>query len=414
MIGKWCHAIIDTNALTHNLAVVKRHCPGSAVVAMVKSNAYGHGATIVAKALQQAGVTRFGVATLHEAAALREAGITGTILLADTSWVKSPRILVDLEITPLLSSVREIQVLHEHLSRAHATQPYPVHLKVDTGMSRMGVTLHEGTNSLAHALDRIKQSPALHLHGMCTHFADADEWDDTSLCCQIKLFGQALHRTYQMGLSPQVVHMANSSAIFRGYHQGKGLLDHPARQPCWWARPGGLLYGLNLSAPGDHEQIASAGSVKNTEQDNLRPVLLWRAPILLRKRIPKGARVGYGGTWRAERDTEIAVLAAGYGDGYNRLLSNGGCVLIGGQRAPIVGRVSMDLTTVDVTDVQRRRGEESCRQGAHATLLGRQGDESIDVWELARLCGTIPYEICTSITARVRRIVEPTECKEVG
>lgn len=397
MTGRWCRAIIDTDALAHNLAVVKQHCPGSTVVAMVKSNAYGHGMGLVTQALQQAGVTRFGVATLDEAAALRDAGITGTILLADTGWTESPETLVELEIIPLLSSVREVHVLHEHLSRARSTRPYPVHLKVDTGMSRMGVTLHEGENSLARALDRIKQSAALRLHGVCTHFADADEWDDRSLRSQIKLFGGALHHVYQTGLSPQVLHMANSSAILRGYHQGGGLFDHPAQQSCWWVRPGGLLYGLNLFASGNHEQ------------DDFRPVLTWQAPILLRKRISKGARVGYGGTWSAARETEIAVLAAGYGDGYNRLLSNRGCVLIGGQRAPIAGRISMDLTTVDVTDVHRRRGEKSCQQGTYATLLGRQGDESIDAWELACLCDTIPYEVCTSITARVRRIAAPAE-----
>ncbi len=400
MTGKWCHAIIHTDALAHNLAVVKQHCPTSAVVAMVKSNAYGHDVAIIAQALQQAGVTRFGVATFDEAVALRDAGITGTILLADTSWVESPKALMDLAITPLISSVHEIQVLQEHVLRTRCTQPYPVHLKVDTGMSRMGVTLYPGKNSVAHALDRIKQTPWVHLQGMCTHFADADECDDSLLRCQIKHFGRALNQTYQTGLAPQVVHIANSAALLRGYHQGRGLLDTLAKQPQWWVRPGGLLYGLNLLAQGAHKQSnASEPGV------NLRGVLTWRAPILLRKRIPKGACVGYGSTWRAERDTEIAVLAVGYGDGYNRLLSNRGHVLIGTQRAPIVGRVSMDLTTVDVTDVQCRLGKEACQQGVYAVLLGPQGEKSVDPWELARLCSTIPYEICTSITARVPRII---------
>lgn len=399
----WCYALIDTQALQHNLAVIKQHCPHARIVAMLKSNAYGHGAVGVAQVLQRAGVSRFGVATLQEAVQLREAGIAGTILLSGAGWLLQTQQLVARRIIPLISDAAELSVIADQVRRSCVDAArYPVHLKIDTGMSRMGIAFGEkNPEGLLSILRQLQHHKQLQLQGMCTHFADADVSNCQAMNEQMRLFAQAVRLTCKQGLHPTVLHVANSAAMLQGYCQGgqhSMLQQTPAdaagiKQPAWWVRPGGALYGLNLMDP-------SAAAC------NLKPVLSWQAPIVLRKCIAKGRAVGYGSTWTAARTSQIAVLAVGYGDGYQRLLSNRGRVLVSGMPAPIIGRISMDLTTIDVTDVYRQLGPDSCRMGVVATLLGQEGQHRITAWELAHACHTIPYEVCTSIAARVPRVYQ--------
>lgn len=402
----WCYALIDTQALQHNLAVIQKHCSREHVVAMLKSNAYGHGAVGVAQLLQRAGVSRFGVATLQEAVQLREAGITGTILLSGAGWLLQTEELIARRIIPLVSDAAELSVIADHVRRSCVDGAYTVHLKVDTGMSRMGVVFREKNPGLfVSVLQQLRHSERLKLQGMCTHFADADMKNSQAMLEQMRLFACAVQLARQEGLHPTVLHVANSAAILQGYcREEQHTNTQPPKnskqlsgvsraavlkQPEWWVRPGGALYGLNPMGDG--------------ESCHLKPVLSWKAPIVLRKCVKKGSRVGYASTWTARRETQIAVLAVGYGDGYKRLLSNRGHVLIGGLPAPIVGRISMDLTTVDVTDIYNQLGPDSCAMGVTATLLGQEGKHCIMAWDLARLCDTIPYEICTSIASRVPR-----------
>ncbi|MEM7403300.1 MAG: alanine racemase [Myxococcota bacterium] len=390
-VPHWCYILINKEALYHNLAVIQRHCPHEQIVAMLKSNSYGHAAVSIAQLLQRAGVSRFGVATLQEAIQLRDAGITGTILLSGAGWLLQTEELIARRITPLLSDAQELDAVVRHVQSSCIDGSYAVHLKIDTGMSRMGIAFDaQHPTMLLSVLQQLQQTPRLQLQGMCTHFAHADVKNKAAMQQQLQRFAAAVQLAQQQGLQPTVLHVANSAAILQGYcnaGQQSVLNNHNIQ---WWIRPGGALYGLN-------------SMTDDPTHCPFKPVLSWHAPVVLRKRIKKGDRVGYAGTWTAPRDTQLAVLAVGYGDGYARLLSNRGHVLIAGSPAPIIGNISMDLTTVDVTNIYQQQGPDSCRMGATATLIGQQGQHNITAWNLAHLCHTIPYEICTRISSRVPR-----------
>lgn len=381
-------ARIDAEAMLKNLEHVRRQAEGADVLAIVKADAYGHGAKKLAPLLQRAGVMRFGVATVEEGLELREAGVRGTILvLGGAAWWRAPALLFGADLMPVFSSAEELLYL-EDFARTRGLPSLEAHVKIDTGMSRVGVPVGDApSEALARFIDAATSAEHVRITGACTHFANADLADVTLTRAQVERFSTALSSLQQSGLRLDVVHVSNSAATLEMQELCRRFdLDT-------WVRPGLMLYGVSPFADERHRQ-------------DLSPVLSWTAPIVARKRVPKGTPVSYGSMWTAPRETELAVLGIGYVDGYPRALSNTGEVLVGGARAPIRGRVCMDLTVVDVTDVVHAHGDDGCALGRSVTLLGKEGANEISARDMASWAGTIPYEILTRIGARVPRVIQ--------
>ncbi|MEX5216383.1 MAG: alanine racemase [Nitrospira sp.] len=362
-------ARIDLGNLLHNLFRTKQCVAEECeILAIVKANAYGHGAVPVTRALVQAGVRRFGVATLEEGVQLRDAGISHPIA------VLGP--IVPSEI-PSLVAHRLIPVIYElSMAREFAAQvrgaaaPYPIHVKIDTGMGRLGFEADQLPSLFNMAdLDRV-----LEVDGVMSHLADADSRDPAYTDEQVKRFHVALDKMAASGRTFPLIHMANSA----------GIIMHPATHFSM-VRPGIMLYGYHTLPHG-------------SPPIDLRPVLSWRSTIALIRAIPRGGCVSYNRTFTAQRASRIAILPVGYGDGYSRRLSNKGSILIRGRRLPVVGRVCMDMTMVDVTDAP------DAEPGDEAVLIGRQGSLAVTASDLAAALDTIPYEVLCSIGPRVPRL----------
>lgn len=356
-------AEIHLPSLRHNLQEVTRRVGTAVVLAVVKANAYGHGAVPVSRALLAAGAHRLGVATVEEGLALRNAGITAPILVM--GGVYDIPTMQRSNLTPVLPS-RDAVETAARLANSPAL-PLRVHLKVDTGMSRLGVTSEE-----ALILLRSDWPPNLHFEGVMSHLASADEPDGGATERQLARFRTFLKAIQSAGLNVPMAHIANSAAILRFPSSHFDLV-----------RPGLMLYGY------------SSGS---TPSADLRPALAWKTRIIQIKKVDKGQPVSYGGTFIAPRLSTLAVLPVGYADGYSRALSNNAHVLIGGRPAPVVGRVCMDLTVVDVTD------HPAVRPGDEVVLLGRQGSAAITANDLAAWQNTISYEVLCRIGPRVTRV----------
>lgn len=365
------YATVNLAALAHNLSRIKRYLsPGCEVMAVVKANAYGHGALETAQALTRQGIGRFAVASLDEGIALRQAGLSASIVVLGALFEKQVSDLVAHRLTPVVSDGRILPSLAK-AARTHPT-PYPIHLKVETGMGRLGFSPEE----LLSILDNpILRSP-LQVEGMMTHLADADGKDSIFTERQLGAFRTVLEQIRERGVTIPLVHTANSAAIVRFPDAHYSLV-----------RPGIMLYGY-------HTLPATVPT------PDLRPVLSLRTTIVQLRTIPRGGTVSYNGTFVAPRPTRIAVLPIGYADGYSRRLSHRGSVLIQGRRAPIVGLVCMDMIMVDVTDLA------SVQVGEIVTLIGQQGRESIWANEVADWIGTISYEVLCGIGSRVPRLFE--------
>lgn len=362
---------VDLSALAHNLAQVRRLAPRSEVLAVVKANAYGHGAVEVTRALQRLAVHRFGVATVEEGIALRQAGIHEAILVMGATVPAQFQDLVAHQLTPVLFRADMVQAFAGKVPPSG--KPYPVHIKIETGMGRLGLSPEE--------LPDLTDSPAfqtvLQLEGLMTHLADADNEDARHTEAQLARFEQSLESLRQRGVVLPLVHAANSAAIVK----------YPASRYSL-VRPGIMLYGYQTT-----DEMTSTSQV--------RPILTWRTIVAHLHNIQPGHSVSYNRTFVASRPSRIAVLPIGYADGYNRLLSNRGEVLIGGRRVPVIGRVCMDMTIVDVTDVP------GVDVGHEAILIGQQGQERITAADLASWQQTIPYEILCAIGPRVPRQHSP-------
>lgn len=365
------YATVNLAALAHNLSCIKRYLsPGCDVLAIVKANAYGHGAEETARALARQGIGRFAVASLDEGIALRQAGISASIVVLGALFEEQVSDLVAHKLTPVVSDGQILPALAK-AARSH-TAPYPIHLKVETGMGRLGFSSEE----LLSLLDNPLLQNPLQVEGMMTHLADADGKDATFTERQLGAFRIVVDQIRQRGISLPLVHAANSAAIVRFPDAHFSLV-----------RPGIMLYGYHtlpatVPAPG------------------LRPVLSLHTKIVQLRTIPRGGTVSYNGTFVATRPTRIAVLPIGYADGYSRQLSHRGSVLIRGRRASIVGLVCMDMIMVDVTDMAQ------LQVGETVTLIGQQGGESIWADEVADWIGTIPYEVLCGIGSRVPRLYE--------
>lgn len=370
--GRPTWAEIDLEALASNFSVVRqRVASGVKVMAVVKADAYGHGAAECARRLEAEGADWFGVASPEEGVALRRAGVTRPVLSFGGFWEGQAEVCLGERITPVVYRLD----MAEALDRAarDAGQVAEVHVKIDTGMGRLGAR-HEGARELAARLAELKN---LRVEGLMTHFAVADEpARDCFTLEQVTRYRAALAAFRAHGHSPVHEHMANSAAAFA----------HPET---WgnMVRPGGVLYGL-------WRDVLPAG----TADPGLRPVMTLRSRVTLLKRVARGETLGYGCTFEASRETLVATLPVGYHDGYARALSNRGRVVVRGQYAPVVGRVSMDLTLVDVTDV------EGVQLGDAVTLLGADAGLSLPAEDLARTAGTISYEITCGVSQRVPRV----------
>jgi alanine racemase len=367
-------ARVDLGALRHNHREVRRRLAstGCAVLAPVKADAYGHGLVPVARTLADEGVDWFGVALLEEGLELRANGIDCPILVLGGLPDGSEVTAADAGLTPVVYRSPSVRALNAIAARRQ--MPIGVHLKVDTGMNRLGVPVAE----LSAFLDLLDGMEHVYIDGLMTHLAVAESEDPTFTVGQLRAFAGAIDAVRARGHHPRWIHAANSA----GMMTNRSL---PAPHAANLARPGIALFGVPPDA-------ALAGAW------DLRPVMSFESAITYLKDIPAGARVSYGLTWGASRPTRLATLPVGYGDGYLRVFGNRGHVLVRGHRAPVVGRVCMDLCMVDVTDVP------GVQEGDRAILLGRQGDEEISAVDLAAHADTIPYEILCTISPRVPRL----------
>jgi alanine racemase len=369
----WAEVSLAT--LRENFRVVQEHVGANvAVCAVVKADGYGHGATECALALEAEGAPWLGVTDAAEGRALRSAGIWTRILLMTGIWRGEEDSIVAHNLTPTVWEAWHIERLEKAARKQQIT--LPVHLKIDTGMNRLGAS----KKALPELCDKIAGCQHLRLEGVSTHFASAEVLDCDVALQQLKRFEEALATIAEKGLNPPLIHAGNSAAV-------------SARPDTWktMVRPGILLYGYSLPT-------MRSGKTTNESTLALRPVLTWKTRILTVKDVPAGEAVGYMGTYITKERSRIAVLPVGYADGYPRLLSNRARVIVRGEYAPVVGRVSMDLTMVDVGQIP------GVSVGDEVVLIGSSGAKSVDAVELAQLCETVPYEILCGISQRVPRV----------
>jgi alanine racemase len=358
-------AVVDLGAVARNFRFLGARVAPAAVMAVVKANAYGHGAVPVARRLEAEGAATFAVAIAEEGIELRRGGIGGAILVlnyADAADVSRHRAY---GLMPPLSDLEQVKAFAEATQTAAA--PLPVHLKLDTGMGLLGVRPGE----LPDAIEILRRAKGLALAGVFTNFASSSDPASGRTAEQTAVMRDGLAALRSAGLPTGVVHLANSGAT----------LWHPGT---WFdaIRPGLALYGVS---PAEHP-----------EHEDLEPALGLTTEIMTIRDVPAGTPLGYGGAFVTARPSRIALLPIGYDDGLRRSFSGRLSVLVKGEQAPIVGAVSMDLTIVDVTGTRARRGDS-------VVCLGRDGDRRVSAWDWARAAGTIPYEVLCGIGRRVPR-----------
>jgi alanine racemase len=362
-------AEIDVAAIKSNLAAIRSfNGPQTDVMAVVKANAYGHGLEIVANAAWESGTRWFGVATVSEGVEVRYLLPESWVCLFPPFCPGEEAEIVRSDLIPLISSQEQA----ERLSVANDSQrePLSVHLEVDTGMGRSGI-LPSGALALAQS---IAQNPRLMLGGIATHFAAGDT-DPSFTRRQADELNKVVGLLSGEGIDPGVIHAANSGGMILASESRFNLV-----------RPGLLMYGILPIA------------LNETLIPDLSPALVLKTCVSLIRDLPKGHSISYGRTHQLSRDSRVATLPVGYGDGYPRDLSNQGAALISGQRAPILGRVCMDITVVDITDIP------GVSEGDEAVLIGAQGNYRIRTEDIARLIGTTEHDVTTRLTERVPRI----------
>jgi alanine racemase len=368
-LGRPTLCYIDHESLRWNFRQI-RSLLGSQVkiLSMVKANGYGHGASAVAKTLAAEGSDAFGVAVSEEAMELRRDGITVPILVLTGVYLDQLELFFDHDLTAVVHDANALQRLEAAVARRGGS--LNVHLKIDTGMGRIGFVAAE----FESWLPQVRKLKAVKVEGIFSHFSHAESVEGQYTRQQLEIFQNIVQRLAAEGIAPPVIHLANSAAT----------ITLPAAY-FNMVRPGLMLYGVYPS-PEMATRIL------------LKPVLSWKTRILQVKKVPSNTSISYGQTFMTKRNSLIATLPIGYADGYPRLLSNRGQALVGGKRAPVAGRVCMDLTMLDVTDIGK------IQQGDEVVLLGTQGNETISADEMAAWADTISYEILTSIGARVLRI----------
>jgi len=368
-------AEIDLDAVQFNIESIKKRLQGTAkIIAVIKTDGYGHGAVRIAGLLEQEEqVWGYAVATAQEAFVLRENQIRKPILILGYTFEADYEQLLEEEIRPAVYMLETAKMLSDFALKQGKI--CKIHIKVDTGMCRIGIYPDE--NGLA-LIRQIAQLPGLEIEGIFTHFATADEADMAKAYHQLEVFqGFAAQIEKTLHIHIPMKHCANSAAIVQ---MPEANLDA--------ARAGIILYGLWPS-----EEVRATGKIA------LKPALSLKSRIVYVKTVPKGQEISYGGTFTTVRDTQVATVCLGYGDGYPRSLSNCGYVLVKGKKAPILGRVCMDQFMIDVTDI----GEKAC-VGDIVTLIGTDGEEHITMEVLGELSGRFNYELACDLGKRIPRI----------
>lgn len=381
-------AEIDLSAVSHNIREIRRVlAPGCRLMAAVKADAYGHGLIEVACRVLADGADALGVARFSEAVRIREAGIAAPVLIFGHTAEAAAEKLVDYGLIQTVYSLETARLLSE--AARTSGKKIRAHLKVDTGMGRLGVLARAGTpasdikGAMAAGLEEaaaIHGLPGIDLEGIYTHFATADEPDKGFAYNQLAVFNEFIEKLRVGGIEFSVRHAANSAALI---NMPETHLD--------MVRPGIAIYGIYPS-----DAVNRSGLM-------LKPAMSIKTRVIHIKRVGSGFPVSYGAEVVTTRPTAIATVAVGYGDGYRRLLSPGGRMLVRGRSAPVMGRVCMDLTMLDVS------GIPDVRIGDEVVVMGSQGDESVTIDEIARKINTIGYEVVTSVAARVPRFYSGTK-----
>jgi alanine racemase len=345
--------------------------PAVEVVAVVKADAYGHGAIEVARVLEAEGARWLAVSTVEEGVTLRQAGIRARILVMADNLPFTRQALLDWRLTPVIHSLSDLKELDHWLDARNAELPY--HLKADTGMGRLGVL--ERAEEIATAVLAARR---LRLEGVMSHLASAADYGSPQTDQQIRRFNELLDSLGKAGIRPRFRHLASTIPIAYG------------RREAWYdmVRPGHALYGY----------VSPTRGPAPPRLLDVRPALSWKARVLSVKTVPAGWSIGYGGMFQAPRPMRIGIVAVGYADGLPHRLSNRGQVIAAGRAVPILGAVSMDLTTIDLSDCPE------IRPGDAITLIGTEGQAGQDAQQLARLAGTISYDVLCGIRARVKRV----------
>ena len=362
-------AVIDLQALAHNYAEVTRRIGGRKVLAVVKAQAYGHGAVPVARHLAGLGAHMFGVALVEEGKDLRDAGITAPILVMGPVFPEQAEVLIRENLTPVVYSLPVAKALSDAAGNAGRT--VPVHVKIDTGMGRIGLT----PEAAEEFVSTISKLPGVVVEGLMTHFADADLRDKKFAAVQVGRFESLIGSLDAKGITIPLRHAANSAAV----------LDYD-RALLTMVRPGLMLYG--------YDPLENKGAAA------VRPVLSLVTRIAFVKKVPAGVPISYGRTYVTERESLIATIPIGYADGYSRGLSNRGEAIVRDKRVPVAGRVCMDMTMLDVT------GVPGVAAGDEAVLIGSRGNERITADDIAAKTGTISYEVLCGISGRVPRVIK--------
>lgn len=371
-IARPTRAEINLEALEHNfMEIKKRTAQETKILAVVKADAYGHGAVEISRALEVLGVDFLGVATCEEGIELRKASLTTPIILLGGSFAGQASSVLEHDLIPVVYNIESARELSEHAHRSNRC--ITIHVKIDSGMGRLGVLPGEAI----HFFQNLTALRGLSIAGILTHLADTNSDNHSGVDFtrrQAALFNRQIESLHNIGIHPHYRHLANSAAIIENDIGFFNLV-----------RPGIMLYGAYP---------------KKTLQQliELQPVMSLTTKIIALKTVPRGASISYGRTFTCARESLIATLPIGYADGYSRSLSNRGEVLIRGQRAPVAGVVCMDLVMIDVT------GIPGVSLGDDVVLMGSQGRESITAEELAEKTGSIAYEFLCRIGPRVPRV----------
>ena len=376
-------AEVDLGAIAQNVTELRNITnPAAKVMAVVKADAYGHGAEKTAETALKNGAEVLGVARINEAIALRQAGLTVPIQIFGYTPPPMAQALIRYDLTQTIFSYQSASALSEiALSKGKKIR---IHIKVDTGMGRLGLVTDCGaiscsdlnlTQSSLNHIESIVRLQGIIPEGIMTHFASADSLDKSHARKQLEIFMDFIDRLKKNGIEFGVRHAANSAAVMEMPETHLDLV-----------RPGISIYGLYASDEVDRNII------------KLKPAMAMKTSVVHIKEIPRGFSVSYAGTYHTRKTTTVATVSVGYADGFNRLLSSCGSMLVHGKRAPVIGRVCMDLTMLDVSHIQ------NVAVGDEVVVFGKQKDEFIHVDEIAQMLNTINYEIVTSITARVPRV----------
>jgi alanine racemase len=374
---------VSREALRGNYRILREQAAraDADAIAVIKANAYGHGAVEAFATLAAEGCQWFAVTCLDEARLLAPHLAAHRMLVLSGLFTGEAVEIVRTGFTPVLGSLEQLAWLSATTPHSRDKNPLLLHIEIDTGMCRQGIPWDD-SHALAACAARLAEHPQLRLEAVMTHLASPEDTHSTQTGQQLNRFRAALATLNQHGCAPPLIHAGNSASLFEADQLAalrEIAMQHNSRL---LLRPGIALYGY-----GPHPI-----------QRGLQPVLTWKTRIAALRTIPEGETVSYNATFRATRPTRIALLPVGYADGYNRLLSNRGEVLVRGQRAPIAGRVTMDQTMIDVTDIS------NAAVGDEVVLLGQQGNYRISADDLAARTGTIAYEVLCAVGARVPRL----------